>query len=88
MTVGEFIRKITVPLGYHQDTMTLSPNLPAGWTGDAWQAEDGGQGYFLRAWNDATGQVAIVQSETSYQEAADRLRQKIASGADWVVTAR
>ncbi len=52
---------------------------------DAWQAEDLGQGYFLRAWNDVTGQVDVTQSEKSYEDAANVLRCKIESGGDWVV---
>lgn len=87
MTIGEFIRKTTVPHSYVQDHMTDGPVLPDGWTGDAWQAQDQGRGYFLRAWNNSTGQVATIQSETSYEEAAKRLRQKIQDGGDWVATA-
>lgn len=83
MTIGEFIRRMTVPLGYIQDTMTNGPNLPDDWTGDAWQAPDQERGYFLRAWNDRTGQVAVVQSETSYEEATDKLREKAQNGGDW-----
>ena len=86
MTIGDFIRRITVPLGYIQDTMTYGPNLPDGWTGDAWQAQDQGRGYFLRAWNDSTGQVAIVQSETGYEKAAKKLREKAQKGGDWTGT--
>jgi hypothetical protein len=88
MTIGEFIRKITVPHGYMQDQMTDGPVLPEGWTGDAWQAQDQGRGYFLRAWNDAAGQVVTIQSETSYEEAAKRLRQKIDDGGGWIATAQ
>ena len=87
MTIGEFIRKITVPHGYMQDQMTSGPVLPEGWTGDAWQAQDQGRGYFMRAWNDSTGQVATIQSETSYEEAAGRLRTKIQDGGDWITRA-
>lgn len=82
MTIGEFIRRITVPLGYVQDPMTLGPELPDGWTADAWQAGDAGRGYFLRAWNDKTGAVAIIQSETSYEDAKAKLRQKVQQGGD------
>jgi hypothetical protein len=86
MTVGEFILRISVPHGYVQDHSTRGPVLPEGWTGDAWQAQDLGRGYFLRAWSDATGQVATIQSETSYEEASGRLRQKIARGGDWTAS--
>ncbi len=86
MTIGELIRRTTVPNAYIQDTMTLGPNLPDGWTGDAWQAADMERGYFLRAWNDETGRVAIVQSETGYEDAANRLRDKVQSGGDWAVS--
>jgi hypothetical protein len=88
MTIGEFIRKITVPHGYMQDQMTTGPVLPDGWAGDAWQAQDQARGYFLRAWNDTTGQVATIQSETSYEEAARRLRQKTQDGGDWIASAQ
>lgn len=88
MTLGEFIRKITVPHGYVQDRMGLGPVLPDGWTGDAWEAQDQGRGYFLRAWNDTTGQVAIIQSETSYEEAQKGLLQKVHNGGDWIATAQ
>ena len=87
MTIGDFIRKITVPHAYVQDQMTTGPVLPKGWTGDSWQAQDEGRGYFLRAWNDTTGQVAIIQSETSYEEAVKRLKQKTHDGGDWTATA-
>jgi len=86
MTIGEFIRRMTVPHGYDRDTQTNGPILPEGWTGDAWQAQDQGRGYFLRAWNDCSGQFAVVQSETSYEEAANRLRAKVQNGGDWTVT--
>jgi hypothetical protein len=87
MPVGDFIRRITVPAGYVLDPMTTGPAVPEGWTGDAWQAKDLGQGYFLRAWNDVTGQVAASQSETSYEEAANTLHRKIQAGGDWLVNA-
>jgi hypothetical protein len=87
MNIGDFIRRITVPIGYVPDPMTTGPVLPEGWTCNAWQAPDHGRGHFLRAWNDTTGQVATIQSENSYEEAADGLRQKIRHGGDWVATA-
>lgn len=86
MTISEIIRRITVPHGYVQDQMTYGPTLPNGWSGDAWQAQDEGRGYFLRAWNDSTGQIAVVQSESSYEIAATRLREKAERGGDWVAT--
>ena len=86
MRIGEFIRRATVPLGYIQDQMTSGPVLPTGWTGDAWQAQDDDPGYFLRAWNDGTGQVAVIHSETSYEDAANRLREKAQKGGDWIAT--
>jgi hypothetical protein len=88
MTVGELIRKVSPPLGYEPDRSTSGPwELPEGWNCDAWQAEDDGRGYFLRAWYDETGEVATVQSETSYQEAADMLRKKVKAGGEWKVMA-
>lgn len=87
MTIGDFIRRITPPLNYTQDNMTNGPVLPEGWTGDAWIAGVDVPGYFLRAWNDQTGQVAIVQSGEKYEAAAAALRAKVEAGGDWVVTA-
>jgi hypothetical protein len=86
MTIGDFIRKMTVPHGYVQDTLTLGPDLSNGWKTDAWQASDNGRGYFLRAWNDTTGEVAVAQSETSYEVVVNALRQKVAKGGDCKVT--
>ncbi len=88
MTISEFLKRITVPHGYVQDTMTDGPNLMDGWSGDAWRAQDQGRGYFLRAWNDSTGQVAVVQSESSYEVAAMHLREKAQGGGDWTGTVR
>lgn len=88
MQIGEFIRRITVPHGYRQDSMTHGPTLPEGWAGDAWAAADQGRGYFLRAWNDITGAVAIAQSETSYEDAADHLRHKIKQSGDWTLAVK
>jgi len=73
-----------VPLGYIQDPLASNFVLPEGWDSDAWVAPDEGKGYFLRAWNDNTGQVAIVQSETSFEKLADKLREKVKNGGDWI----
>ena len=86
MTIGDFIRRLTPPIGYIQDEMCAGPGVPDDWGSGAWQAPDEGRGYFLRAWNDNTGQVATIQSETSFEEASDRLREKIRNGGDWTAS--
>lgn len=87
MKVGDFVRRVTAPSGYVLDPMTPGPIVPEGWVADAWQAPDLGCGYFLRAWNDETGQIATIQSEASYEDAANRLRLKIQNGGDWIIAA-
>lgn len=84
MTLGDFVRRVSVPSGYMLDPNTIGPTVPEGWVSEAWFAPDG-CGCFLRAWNDNSGQIAIIQSETSYMDAANRLRRKIQNGGDWLL---
>ena len=87
MKIGDLIRRITPPLNYSQDNMGTGPELPKGWTGDAWIAGFDVSGYFLRAWNDQTGQIAVVQSGEKYAAAVEALKAKVEAGGDWTVTA-
>jgi hypothetical protein len=64
------------------DNMTLGPNLPAGWDGDAWTRESShGNSYWLRAWNKSTGQYAIARAE-KYEDARKRLLETINNGGN------
>jgi hypothetical protein len=60
------------------DDMTLGPRLPQGWDGDAWMRPGGG-GYFLRAWNKATGRYAIGVG-SKYEEARQNLLKDVQHG--------
>ena len=86
MDIAELIRRITVPVGYVLDSMTNGPGLPSGWDGDAWLAPDGGRGYFLRAWNNQTGMIAISQNEQSFETARAALVARVQGGGQWHLT--
>ena len=87
MEIGPFIRQLTVPIGYRQDDLVTGPVLPENWECDAWQAGDGERGYFLRAWNVETGEVAVAQNEQSYQLAHEALIDRVKSGGQWTIAA-
>lgn len=68
------------PADHEPDDLTLGPVLPAGWDGDAWKREAKNvNSYWLRAWNQSTGQYAIAKADR-YDEARERLIESINSG--------
>ena len=66
------------PPEYVLDPMTQGPILPEGWDGDAW-CDPGGRGFYLRAWNKASGRVAYSRGRT-YADARAALLREVVEG--------
>ena len=66
------------PADYVPDRLATTLALPEDWDGDAWVRANG-QGYFLRAWNVATGRVAYGEG-IKHDEARRRLLLEVVDG--------
>ncbi len=67
------------PRDYVAEPMTLGPNLPESWDGDAWVGP-AKAGYFLRAWNKGQGRAAYGEGP-SFEDALGRLLDSVGTGS-------
>ncbi len=64
MAIRDLLGVESPPSDHEPDNMTLGPNLPFGWEGDAWKrkSSDGNNSYWLRAWNKINGLLYVCPS--------------------------
>ena len=66
------------PADYIFDRLATTLGLPQDWDGDAW-VRSSGRGYFLRAWNVATGRVAYGEGNR-FDDARQNLLDDVIAG--------